>query len=195
MNSTALIVVAIVVLAGIALVAIMVFRARRGGTLRERFGPEYDRTLAETGSASKAEGVLGDRVKRREALEIRDLEPQARERYSESWRSVQAHFVDDPRGALRDADQLVTSVMRDRGYPTSDFDQQAGDLSVDHAGVIDNYRKGHEISLAGEQGQASTDDLRQAMVHYRALFEELVGGRGDETEAPPEGQRDRPEVT
>ena len=176
--------VAIVVLVGIVLVAMLASRGRRGRTLRKRFGPEYDRALAETGSADKAESVLGDRVKRREALQIRELDPRARERYSESWRSVQAHFVDDPHGAVREADELVTSVMRDRGYPTSDFDQQAGDLSVDHAGVIDNYRRAHEISLAGEQGQASTDDLRQATVHYRALFEELLAGRGDPAPSP-----------
>jgi len=177
-------VVAIVVLVGIALVAMLASRGRRGRALRKRFGPEYDRALAETGSADKAESDLGDRVKRREALQIRELDPRARERYSESWRSVQAHFVDDPHGAVREADELVMGVMRDRGYPTTDFDQQAGDLSVDHAGVIDNYRRAHEISLAGEQGQASTDDLRQATVHYRALFEELLAGRGDPAPSP-----------
>jgi hypothetical protein len=177
MSQTALIVIAIVVVVGVILVAFLASRARRRGALRDRFGPEYDRAVAETGSAGKAESLLGERVKRREALEIRDLEPRARERYSETWRSVQAHFVDDPHGAVREADDLVMSVMRDRGYPTSDFDQQAGDLSVDHAGVIDNYRKAHEISLAGERGEASTDELRQAMVHYRALFDELLGGQ------------------
>jgi hypothetical protein len=184
MNQTALIVVAIVVVVGVIMVAMLASRARRRRALRDRFGPEYDRALAETGSAGKAESILGERVKRREALQIRDLDPRARERYSESWRSVQAHFVDDPHGAVREADELVMGVMRDRGYPTSDFDQQAGDLSVDHAGVIDNYRKAHEISLAGERGEASTDELRQAMVHYRALFEELLAGKGDPPQSP-----------
>lgn len=195
MDTTTLIVIAVVAVVVIVLIAILASRARRRRALRDRFGPEYDRTLSETGSAGKAEGVLGERVKRRESLQIRDLEPQARERYAESWRSVQSHFVDDPNGALRDADQLVSGVMRERGYPTSDFDQQAGDLSVDHAGVIDNYRKAHEISLAGEQGQASTDDLRQAMVHYRALFEALLAVRGDQAEAAPDAHRSRPEAT
>jgi hypothetical protein len=184
MSQTALIVVAIVVVVAVVLVAIFASRTRRRGALRDRFGGEYDRAVAETGSAGKAESLLSERVKRREALEIRDLEPRARERYSETWRSVQAHFVDDPHGAVREADDLVMAVMRDRGYPTSDFDQQAGDLSVDHAGVIDNSRKAHEISLAGERGEASTDELRQAMVHYRALFDELLGGQGNVPPAP-----------
>jgi hypothetical protein len=184
MSQTALIVVAIVVVVVVILVAMLASRARSRRALRDRFGPEYDRALAETGSAGKAESLLGERVKRREALEIRDLDPRARERYSESWRSVQAHFVDDPHGAVREADELVMDVMRDRGYPTSDFDQQAGDLSVDHAGVIDNYRKAHEISLAGERGEASTDELRQAMVHYRALFDELLAGQGGPSPSP-----------
>jgi hypothetical protein len=184
MNQTALIVVAIVVVVGVIMVAMLASRARRRRALRDRFGPEYDRALAETGSAGKAESILGERVKRRETLQIRDLDPRARERYSESWRSVQAHFVDDPHGAVREADELVMSVMRARGYPTSDFDQQAGDLSVDYAGVIDNYRKAHEISLAGERSEASTDELRQAMVHYRALFEELLAGQGDRPASP-----------
>jgi hypothetical protein len=184
MSQTALIVVAIVVVVVVILVAMLASRARSRRALRDRFGPEYDRALAETGSAGKAESLLGERVKRREALEIRDLDPRARERYSESWRSVQAHFVDDPHGAVREADELVMDVMRDRGYPTSDFDQQAGDLSVDHAGVIGNYRKAHEISLAGERGEASTDELRQAMVHYRALFDELLAGQGGPSPSP-----------
>jgi hypothetical protein len=184
MSQTALIVVAIVVVVGVILVAMLASRARRRRALRDRFGPEYDRALAETGSAGKAETVLGERLNRREALQIHDLDPRARERYSESWRSVQAHFVDDPHGAVREADELVMGVMRDRGYPTTDFDQQAGDLSVDHASVIDNYRKAHEISLAGERGEASTDEQRQAMVHYRALFEELLAGQGGPPQSP-----------
>ncbi len=195
MSPTGIIVVTIVILVAVALVAMLATRARRRRALRERFGPEYERAVADTGSPGKAERLLDDRVKRRDALQIRDLDPQARERYTESWRSVQAHFIDDPKGAVRDADGLVTGVMDERGYPTSDFDQQAGDLSVDHAGVIDDYRKAHAISTASDEGRASTDDLRQAMVHYRALFLELVSGRGQEAEAARQERRGRPEVT
>lgn len=174
MSTNALIVIAAVVVA-IAVFVMLAVRASRRRAIRERFGPEYDRAVAESGSSGKAEKMLDERVKRRNSLDIQELDPTQRERYAQSWQSVQTHFVDDPQGAVRDADQLVGGVMRDRGYPTEGFDQQAGDLSVDHAGVIDDYRKAHEISLRNDRNEATTDDLRQAMVHYRSLFQALLG--------------------
>ena len=186
MNTTTL-VIAIVVIA-IVLVAVALFAVRNNQRrrLRERFGPEYERTVADEGDPKRAERVLEGRVKRRKELEIRDLAPEARTRYAESWRTIQTQFVDDPRGAVGAADKLVAQVMRDRGYPTEGFDQQAADVSVDHAGVVSNYRSAHDISVADSEGRASTDDLRQAMVHYRTLFHDLLGEPAVETNRPEE---------
>jgi hypothetical protein len=128
----------------------------------------------------RAESELAERERRREYLEIVPLEPAARERYAEAWRDTQARFVDSPEQAIREADHLVTEVMRERGYPMEDFDQRAADVSVDHPNVTENYRAAHATSLANDQGEASTEDLRQAMVHYRALFVELLEQPGEE---------------
>jgi hypothetical protein len=117
---------------------------------------------------------LGDREKRVEELKIRDLDPTERERFSKHWESLQSRFVDSPRGAVTEADDLVSSVMKTRGYPVSDFDQRAADISVDHPRVVENYRSAHEIALRLGKDQATTEDLRTAMIHYRSLFEELV---------------------
>jgi hypothetical protein len=184
MNSTVLLVAIVVLVVVIAAVAWYLIRQNQRRQLRERFGPEYDRTVAESGDQSRAEKALEDRIKRHKELEIRELEPEARNRYGEAWRVIQARFVDDPRGAVNEADVLVTRVMGDRGYPTEGFEKQAEVVSVDHAGVVDNYRSAHQISAADAEGRASTDDLRQAMVHYRALFNELLG-----QPAPQAGQR------
>jgi hypothetical protein len=170
-----LLVVIVVILVIVVAAVLYYMRQNRRRQLQQRFGPEYDRAVAESGDPKRAEHQLQDRVKRREQLQIRDLDPAARDRYAESWRGIQARFVDDPRGALREADTLVTTVMRDRGYPTEGFEQQADVVSVDHAGVVENYRSAHRISVADAEGRASTDDLRQAMVHYRALFNDLLG--------------------
>ena len=175
MSSTALVIAIVVLVAVVAAVAVVAMRANQRRQLRERFGPEYDRAVAESGSQANAERALEDRVRRRKELDIRDLEPEARASYGESWRAIQARFVDDPRGAVREADVLVTRVMGDRGYPTEGFEKQAEYVSVDHSGVVENYRSAHQISTADGEGRASTDDLRQAMVHYRALFNELLG--------------------
>jgi FtsZ-interacting cell division protein ZipA len=186
MSSTALVIAILVVVIVVAAIAFVAMQANRRRQLQDRFGPEYQRTVAETGDTRKAERVLDDRMKRRKELDIRDLDPSARTRYAESWRVIQTRFVDDPRGAVREADVLVTTVMRDRGYPTDGFEQQAEYVSVDHAGVVDNYRNAHRVSEADAGGNASTDDLRQAMVHYRALFNDLLGqpasGSGPRTE-------------
>ena len=174
------VIVLVIVIAAIAWAAL---RKRRSAKLRERFGPEYDRVLQREGSERKAEGVLEFREKRREKFKIRPLAPSDRSSFAVRWNEVQARFVDDPRGAVTVADSLVTDVMQARGYPIGEFEQRAADLSVDHPVVVENYRKAHEIALRHSSGRASTEDLRQAMVYYRALFQELL----DEPQAERKG--------
>jgi hypothetical protein len=171
--------IVIVVAAAIVVLLVIVaaVRARRTRRLREGFGPEYDRAVESTGDRSAAEQELQERRERREQLDIRELSPGARERYVEEWRTVQGRFVDDPGGAVGDADRLVQDVMGERGYPTDDFDQRAADVSVDHPHVVEHYRAAHAVWAANERGDATTEDLRQSLVHYRALFDELLGGR------------------
>ena len=149
-------------------------RRRTTSGLREKFGSEYDRAVLAHGSERKAELKLEDREKRVEKFKIRDLVPTEHERYSKQWDAVQSRFVDSPKGAVAEADDLVSSVMKTRGYPISDFDQRAADISVDHPMVVQNYRSAHEIALRLGQNQATTEDLRTAMIHYRSLFDELV---------------------
>jgi hypothetical protein len=169
------IVLAIAVMAIAGIVGLLVFRNRRTKRLRTQFGgAEYDRALAGGGSRQHAEARLDGRNDRIESLHIQPLAPGDRARFSESWRSVQGRFVDSPGGAVADADQLLRDVMSTRGYPVADFEQRAADVSVDHPLVIDNYRKAHEIALRQSRGQASTEDLRQAMIHFRSLFEDLA---------------------
>ena len=166
--------IAIVVLVVLGALAWYGMRARRTSTLRETFGPEYERTVTEAPTKREAESELLERQERREELELRPLPPTSRERYLRSWEDVQARFVDDPLGAVRDADDLIQQVMRDRGYPVEDFDQRAADLSVDHPEVVENYRAGHSIARRAARDEADTEELRQAFVHYRALFEDLL---------------------
>jgi hypothetical protein len=170
------IVLAVVVILIVAVLAVLYVRKRRSTTavLRQRFGPEYERAVREHGSERKAEAKLADREKRVEKLNLRPLDPMERDRFSERWTSVQSRFVDSPKGAVAEADDPVSALMKTRGYPVSDFDQRAADISVDHPRVSENYRSAHEIALrVGKQG-ATTEDLRTAMIHYRSLFEELV---------------------
>jgi hypothetical protein len=171
-----LIVLAGVVILVIAVLAWLFVRQRRSRTaeLQQRFGPEYGRAVLEHGSERKAEAKLGDREKRVEKLKLRDLNPIERERFSKQWESVQSRFVDSPRGAVAEADDLVSSLMKTRGYPESDFDQRVADISVDHPRVVESYRSAHEITLRVGKDAATTEDLRTAMIHYRSLFEELV---------------------
>jgi hypothetical protein len=168
---------AIIVVAAVVLVAIVVWRAlaaKKTRALQGRFGPEYDRALDSSESRRQAEADLKARAERRDELDIRPLAPGARERYLGEWQRVQARFVDDPDGALREADMLIQQVMSDRGYPMDDFEQRAADVSVDHPDVVENYREGHRLTRAAATGDGTTEDLRQAMVHYRALFDELL---------------------
>jgi FtsZ-interacting cell division protein ZipA len=191
MSSTMTIVIAVVVVLAVIALALLVaagLRDRRSQRLKDRFGPEYERAVEETGDRQQAEQLLRERVDRRQELPIRDLEPAARERYAEEWRAIQMRFVDDPRGAVATADQLVTSVMRDRGYPAESFEQQVADVSVDHANAVDAYRRGREV-LGSAREQVATDDLRQAMVHYRELFEDLLGDSAP-TPGPAAGPRE-----
>jgi hypothetical protein len=165
----------VVVVVALGVVAWMWARMRRTRQLQSRFGGEYDRAVRVSGDTKAAEAELRVREERREQFDIRPLSPDVQRRYSEQWRAVQALFVDQPVRAVDEADQLIGEAMRDRGYPVEDFDQRAADLSVDHPDVVENYRAAHEIALANSGQHAGTEDLRQAMVHYRSLFERLVG--------------------
>ena len=168
----ALIVLAVVLV--LAVVAAVVLSVQRNRRLKETFGPEYDRTVEETGSRRKAVIDLTEREQRHDKLAITPLDDEARQQYAEAWTEAQARFVDAPHLALVDADRLITAVMQERGYPTGDADQQERDLSVEHAEVLGHYRLAREVYDRNEQGQASTEELREAMVHYRALFADLV---------------------
>jgi hypothetical protein len=170
----ALIIALVVVLvAGIA--AFLAYRKRRTARLRTQFGgAEYDRAMEKGSNRRSVEAGLEKRTERVESFHVRSLAAGDRARFGESWRGIQARFVDGPAGAVSEADRLLGDVMSTRGYPVSDFEQRAADISVDHPLVLENYRTAHEIALRQTLGKASTEDLRQAMVHYRTLFEELV---------------------
>jgi hypothetical protein len=170
------VIIAVVVLLVVGIAILFSVRKRKTETLRTQFGgAEYNRAVKAGGSRQKAEAVLDKRADRVESFHIQPLGPGDRARFVESWRGVQARFVDGPGGAVTEADQLLRDVMSTRGYPVSDFEQRAADISVDHPLVLEHYRSAHEIAVRQTQEQASTEDLRQAMIHYRTLFEELVG--------------------
>jgi hypothetical protein len=164
------VVVAIVVLGVLA----GVLRTRHSRSLRDRFGREYDRTVEKAGGRREAEQELRKREKRHDELDLRPLSPAARERYLRQWQLTQGRFVDDPRGAVSEADNLVQQVMRERGYPVDDFEQRAADISVEHPELVEKYRTADGVARASERGEASTDDLRHSVRHYRALFVELL---------------------
>src|ERR1039458_10208913 len=165
------IVLAVVLIAIVGVLVGLYVHNRRRTTagLRKKFGSEYDRAVLAHGSERKAESKLEDREKRVEKLKLRDLDSTEHERYWKQWEAVQSRFVDSPKGAVAEADDLVSSVMKTRGYPVSDFDQRAADISVDHPRVVENYRYAHEIALRLGKDQATTEDLRTAMIHYRSL--------------------------
>ncbi|HEY6067968.1 MAG TPA: hypothetical protein VIU81_04680 [Gaiellaceae bacterium] len=154
-------------------------RTRRTRALQDRFGGEYDRTVDREGGRRGAERELREREKRHDELELQPLSAEARSGYLQRWHATQGRFVDDPKGAVAEADQLVQQVMRDRGYPVENFDQQAADISVEHPDLVEKYRTAHGIAMASERGTASTEDLRHSVRHYRALFVELLGADGD----------------
>jgi len=190
---TGLLVAILIALALLVVLALFASRQRRSRKLREQFGPEYDRTVAEAGDRKEAESRLQERTARRQRLDIVPLDAADRDRYVEAWRQAQARFVDEPAEATREADRLITAVMRQRGYPIDDFEQRAADISVDHPQVVDDYRAAQAIASANERSEASTEDLRQALVHYRSLFEELLEvDRGDNDPQPYDGRADRP---
>ena len=175
-NVVILIVAALAVLA-IAALVVWATQRRRSAELRQRFGPEYERTVEGAHDRREAEKELRAREERVNALEIRPLQPAARDRYEERWREVQAMFVDDPASAVDQADTLIGEVMRARGYPVGDFEQRAADISVNHPQVVDHYRTAHSIAVQHRSGDGATEQLRQAFVHYRALFAELLETR------------------
>ena len=163
--------IALVLIGAVVWITMNRMRSQR---LRQRFGPEYDRTIREEGNLRKAEAALEARAKRVAKLHIHPLSPADAERFDSAWRGVQARFVDDPRGAVTDADRLVGELMAARGYPVGEFEQRVADISVDHPDVVVNYRAAREIAVLHSEGKANTEDLRQAMVHYRALFQDLL---------------------
>ena len=169
----------------LVIVGVLVARQQRSRRLKDEFGPEYGRVVAERGDQRAAEKELADRRQRVGTFEIRPLDPAARERYLEQWAAAQRYFVDEPVGAVGQAHELVQRVMHDRGYPVDeDFEQRTADISVEHPAVVENYRAAHAISVRARDGQASTEQLRQAMVHFRALFDDLLApgdaGRADD---------------
>jgi hypothetical protein len=187
MSPTVWIVFTVVVVAVVAVAIWLVYaRRRKSAELRGRFGPEYDRVLQERGEARRAEQELQARTERVEQLHIRPLSSEESRHYGDDWREVQAQFVDDPEAAIQRADHLVMEVMQARGYPMADFDQRVADISVDHPREVEHYRVAHGIASRAVGGSVSTEELRQAMVHYRALFEDLIEGRqAVTTEARP----------
>jgi len=174
-NSQTLLVVAVVVIAVVAAaLAWMYSQQQRRLRLRERFGPEYDRAVEAAGAPAKAEAMLEDRARRVERLKIRPLSREQADSFAREWRSIQGQFVDDPNGAVEAADRLVGQVMAARGYPLDDFETRAADLSVDHPRVVENYRVARAVAIRRQRGEAETEELRQAVVNYRALFEDLL---------------------
>jgi hypothetical protein len=171
------IVTAIVIVVAVLIIAGVIFytRGNRSAKLKQKFGPEYDRVVSQHGDPKLAENVLAERERRVSNLKLRTLPEAERERYMHQWMFVQKQFVDDPRGAVNEADRLVTDVMNSRGYPMSEFAQRADDISVHYPETVGDYRAAHDIVLRHAKGQSTTEDLRRAMVHFRSLFDELLG--------------------
>ena len=174
-NTTIYYVIGAIVVIAIVVALIYAIRAARSRELAKRFGPEYERTLRERGDRTEAERELNARQARVRRFHLEELPAGAKERYGEEWRTVQTRFVDEPKAAVVDADHLVVAVMRDRGYPMENFEQRTADISPDHPHVVEDYRVAHGIAVRSERGEVSTEDLRQAMQHYRTLFTDLLG--------------------
>lgn len=165
-------VVALAIIVAVVLAAVVVMRRR---ALRQRFGPEYDRVVADSQNRSAAEAELRERERRHAQLTLNELSPQARAQYATEWAAVQARFVEQPAGTVADADALITRLVRERGYPTSDYDEALAHLSVEHGHTLGHYRDAHDIYLANERGEATTEQLRQALMHYRRIFADVLG--------------------
>jgi hypothetical protein len=174
MSNSAL-VIGVVVAIGVVIAIALIVKNQRSQRLKTRFGPEYNRVVEETGNKARAEANLEKLAKRVQSFKINELQPNARADFVSAWQKIQGRFVDDPKGALAEADKLIQEIMMARGYPVTDFEQRAADLSVDHPLIVEHYRSGHDISVRHSQGQASTEDMRQGMIHYRTLFGELAG--------------------
>ena len=173
MNTTAILLLVLIIVV-IAVGALLFVQRRRSAALQQKFGPEYQRAIGQFGDERKAEAELAAREKRVRSLNVRALTPEEQTRFADAWKRAQARFVDEPSQAAADADNLVKDLMQTRGYPIGDFDQRAADVSVDHPHVVSNYRAAREIAMRNNAGKATTEDIRQAMVHYRSLFEELL---------------------
>jgi hypothetical protein len=173
-TQTWIILAATVALGLVAIGAWLYTRRKQSHRLQEHFGPEYDRTVNELGSRTKGESELKAREKRVERLEILPLAPPEAARFSEAWQALQGRFIDNPKGVVVQAEQLVRELMEKRGYPMGDFERRAGDISVDHPDVVANYRSAQAIALRDQKGTADTEELRKAVVHYRSLFDELL---------------------
>ena len=172
---TTVIIILVIAIAIVAAIAYFYIQGqKRDQALRDKFGPEYHRARGREGSKSDAVDELRRRERRVERFQLIDLKPEEQERFADRWKNVQADFVDEPARSLNDADVLVTEVMVARGYPMSEFEERAADLSVDHANLVQNYRAGHNIALANQRGNADTEDIRQAFLYYRAMFDELL---------------------
>ena len=171
------IIIVVGVLVVVALLVWALVRRQRSEHLARRFGPEYERVVNQVGDRAKAEAELAERARRHAALHIVELPPADRDRFAGEWAATQSRFVDDPAAAIAEADRLVAEAMRRRGYPMAEFEQRAADISVDYPELVENYRTGHTVAVATGGGPANTEDLRRAMVAYRALFAELLGTR------------------
>ncbi|WP_320067606.1 hypothetical protein [Micromonospora sp. RTGN7] len=192
MSPTQVIVIVLVVLVVVAALAVVLRRAARRRALQSRFGPEYDRVVAEQDSRSAAEQELRGRERRHAELTLTPLTPESQARYAAAWEELQIRFVDSPAETVSDADELVGRLIAERGYPTGEFDDQAAHLSVEHAQTLSHYRDAHEIRLRNERGEAETEELRQAVVHYRALFAELLGEDPVSSHTPEQHHSDTP---
>jgi hypothetical protein len=168
------IILAAAVALGLVAIGAWFYRRKQSHNLQERFGPEYGRTVSELGGRTKGESELKAREKRVERLDILPLAPPEAARFTEAWRALQSRFIDNPKGVVVEAEQLVRELMEKRGYPMGDFERRAGDISVDHPDVVANYRSAQAIALRDQRGSADTEELRKAVVHYRALFDELL---------------------
>jgi hypothetical protein len=184
MSTGTLLAIILPIVGVIAVAAVAASLLMRRRQLRERFGPEYERTVEDADSRMAGERELRAREKRHDALNIKPLDNIDRDRYTRDWTSVQEEFVDRPEDAVHHADRLVTSLMHERGYPTQDFEQQLKDLSVEHGRTLEHYRAAHDVDALSTRHEATTEQLRGAMVHYRALFDELLSDGGEPRHAP-----------